>query len=130
MGTGLDPICTASSALFSDRNHVQRSETLPRGGTLRRLTRDQIGPELPEAANRRYLKFLAAVEDPAPTKQNSTNSRSTQPEGRRVSGFNLFDPDDENLPGSIARGESNISGRGGSAHYKCYVMAFVRVKPG
>jgi predicted MarR family transcription regulator len=31
-------------------------------------------------------------------------------EGRRYSGFNLFDPDDENLLCSIVRGEFNISG--------------------
>ena len=31
-------------------------------------------------------------------------------EGRRYSGFNLFDPNDENLLCSIVRGEFNISG--------------------
>ena len=31
-------------------------------------------------------------------------------EGRRYSGFNLFDPDDENLLCTIVRGEFNISG--------------------
>jgi hypothetical protein len=31
-------------------------------------------------------------------------------EGRRYSGFNLFDPDDENLLCSIVRGEFNVSG--------------------
>ena len=31
-------------------------------------------------------------------------------QGRRYSGFNLFDPDDENLLCSIVRGEFNISG--------------------
>ena len=48
--------------------------------------------ELLEAANRRYLEFLSAIED------------------SRYSGFNLFDPGDETLLCSIVRGEFNIRG--------------------
>src|SRR4051794_7614891 len=37
-------------------------------------------------------------------------SRTVQQEGRSYPGFNLFDPDDDILLRSIARGEFNISG--------------------
>jgi hypothetical protein len=38
------------------------------------------------------------------------NAEKMAVEGRRYSGFNLFDPDDENLLCSIVRGEFNIGG--------------------
>jgi hypothetical protein len=67
--------------------------------------------ELLEAANRRYLEFLSAIEDPR-TGRNKLDklSQPVEQEGRRYSGFNLFDTDDENLLCSIVRGEFNISG--------------------
>jgi len=67
--------------------------------------------ELPEASNRRYLEFLSAVEDPhAGRKKLDKLSQPVEQEGRRYSGFNLFDPRDENLLCVILRGEFNISG--------------------
>jgi hypothetical protein len=67
--------------------------------------------ELLEAANRRYLEFLSAIEDPRAGRDKLDKlSQSVEQEGRRYSGFNLFDPEDENLLCSIVRGEFNISG--------------------
>jgi hypothetical protein len=52
--------------------------------------------ELLEAANRRYLEFLSAVEDPRAGRNKLDKlSQPVEQEGRRYSGFNLFDPDDE-----------------------------------
>jgi hypothetical protein len=67
--------------------------------------------ELLEAANRRYLEFLSAIEDPRAGRNKLDKlSHPVEQEGRRYSGFNLFDADDENLLCSIVRGEFNISG--------------------
>jgi len=67
--------------------------------------------ELLEAANRRYLEFLSAIEDPRAGRNKLDKlSQPVEQQGRRYSGFNLFDPDDENLLCSILRGEFNISG--------------------
>ena len=67
--------------------------------------------ELLEAANRRYLEFLSAIEDPGAGRNKLDKlSQSVEQEGRRYFGFNLFDADDENLLCSIVRGEFNISG--------------------
>jgi hypothetical protein len=67
--------------------------------------------ELLEASNRRYLEFLSAIEDPRAGRNKLDKlSQPVEQEGRRYSGFNLFDPDDENLLCSIVRGEFNISG--------------------
>jgi hypothetical protein len=67
--------------------------------------------ELLEAANRRYLEFLSAIEDPRAGRNKLDKlSRPVEQEGRRYSGFNLFDADDENLLCAILRGEFNISG--------------------
>jgi len=64
-----------------------------------------------EAANRRYLEFLSAIEDPRNGRDKL--DRLSQPvhnEGRSYPGFNLFDATDEALLTAIARGEFNISG--------------------
>jgi hypothetical protein len=67
--------------------------------------------ELPEAANRRYPEFLSAIEDPrAGRRKLDKLSQPAEEEGRRYSGFNLFDPDDGKLLCAIVRGEFNISG--------------------
>jgi hypothetical protein len=67
--------------------------------------------ELLEAANRRYLEFLSAIEDPRAGRNKLDKlSQPVEQEGRRYSGFNLFDADDENLLCAIVRGEFNISG--------------------
>jgi hypothetical protein len=67
--------------------------------------------ELREAANRRYREFLSAIEDPRAGRNRLDKlPQPVEQEGRRYSGFNLFDPGDENLLCSIVRGEFNISG--------------------
>jgi hypothetical protein len=67
--------------------------------------------ELLEAANRRYLEFLSAIEDPRVGREKLAKlSETVEQEGRRYSGFNLFDRGDETLLRSIVRGEFNISG--------------------
>jgi hypothetical protein len=67
--------------------------------------------ELLQAANRRYLEFLSALEDP----RNGRNkldklSQPIQHQGRSYPGFNFFDEEDDALFRTIARGEFNISG--------------------
>jgi len=67
--------------------------------------------ELLQAANRRYLEFLSALEDP----HNGRNKldKLSQPlrhEGRSYPGFNFFDASDDELFRAIARGEFNLSG--------------------
>src|SRR5438270_10737708 len=67
--------------------------------------------ELLDAANRRYLEFLSAIEDPRAGRHKLDQlSQTVEQEGRRYRGFNVFDPDDEMLLCSILRGEFNISG--------------------
>jgi hypothetical protein len=67
--------------------------------------------EILEAANRRYLEFLSAIEDPRNGRDKLDKlSQTVQNEGRTYPGFNLFDADDEALFSAIARGEFNISG--------------------
>ena len=67
--------------------------------------------EILEAANRRYLEFLSAIEDPRNGRDKLDKlSQTVQNEGRSYPGFNLFDADDEALFSAIARGEFNISG--------------------
>jgi hypothetical protein len=67
--------------------------------------------ELLEAANRRYLEFLSAIEDPRTGRDKLDKlSRTVQQEGRSYPGVNLFDRDDDILLRSITRGEFFISG--------------------
>ena len=67
--------------------------------------------ELLAASNRRYLEFLSAIEDPRAGRDKLDKlSQPVEQEGRRYSGFNLFDSGDENLLCAIVRGEFNISG--------------------
>jgi hypothetical protein len=67
--------------------------------------------ELLAAANRRYLEFLSALEDPRSGRGKLDKlSRTVEQEGRSYRGFNLFDSDDDTLLRVIARGEFNISG--------------------
>jgi hypothetical protein len=67
--------------------------------------------ELLEAANRRYLEFLSALEDPRNGRHKLDQlSRSVTHQGRSYPGFNLFDAGDEALLQAIVRGEFNLSG--------------------
>jgi hypothetical protein len=67
--------------------------------------------ELLLAANRRYLEFLSAIDDPRNglDKLNKI-SRTVHQEARSYRGFNFFDPQDEALFLALARGEFTISG--------------------
>ena len=72
-----------------------------------------LGPlrELLLAANRRYLEFLSAIDDPSNglDKLNKI-TRTVHEEARSYRGFNFFDQDDETLFLALARGEFAISG--------------------
>ena len=67
--------------------------------------------ELLSAANRRYLEFLSAIDDPSNgiDKLNKI-TRTIHEEARSYRGFNLFDQDDEALFLALMRGEFTISG--------------------
>ncbi len=67
--------------------------------------------EVLEAANRRYLEFLSAIDDPSSGlgKLNKI-ARTVHEEARSYRGFNFFDQDDEALFVALARGEFTISG--------------------
>lgn len=63
------------------------------------------------AANRRYLEFISTIEDDkASTDKLNKITQPVQENERRYRGFNFFDPEDEQLFGSLGRGEFNISG--------------------
>ena len=67
--------------------------------------------EILEAANRRYLEFLSAIEDSRNGRDKLDKlSQPVQNEGRSYPGFNFFDTGDEALFRAIARGEFNVSG--------------------
>lgn len=67
--------------------------------------------EVLAAANRRYLEFLSALDDPSGgIGKLSRLSQTVREQARSYRGFNFFDPRDELLFQVIARGEFNISG--------------------
>ena len=67
--------------------------------------------ELLAAANRRYLAFLSALEDPRNGRHKLDKlSQPVRHEGRSYPGFNFFDQEDDALFRTIARGEFNVSG--------------------
>jgi hypothetical protein len=68
-------------------------------------------PELLSAANRRYLEFLSAIDDPSNgiDKLNKI-TRTVHEQARSYRGFNFFNQDDESLFLALARGEFTISG--------------------
>ncbi len=71
-------------------------------------------PELAQVmgdANRRYLEFLSAIDDPANgIKEVEKLSRPVRADDRTYRGFNFFHGDDLDLFLAIARGEFAISG--------------------
>ena len=63
------------------------------------------------AANRRYLEFLSALDDPSQGLEKLQKvTRTVREEARSYRGFNFFDRDDEALFLALARGEFAISG--------------------
>lgn len=67
--------------------------------------------ELLRAANRRYLEFLSAIDDPS-SGINKLNkiTRTVNQEARSYRGFNFFDSADESLFLALARGEFTLKG--------------------
>ena len=64
-----------------------------------------------EAANRRYVEFVSAIEDPRNGRDKL--DRLSQPvtqQGRSYAGFNVFDGDDDALLRAVLQGEFNIAG--------------------
>ena len=67
--------------------------------------------ELMKAANRRYLEFLSALDDPtAGIKDLDKLSNPTSDGQRTYRGFNLFVEEDRAVLEAIVRGEFNLSG--------------------
>jgi hypothetical protein len=67
--------------------------------------------ELLRAANRRYLEFLSALEDPTAGIKNLEKISQRVHDGQRTQrGFNLFDSTDRAVFEAIVRGELDISG--------------------
>ena len=67
--------------------------------------------DLMKAANRRYIEFISAIDDPTGgIKDLNKISKSVKDDDRSYRGFNLFDGDDLELFSAIVRGEFNISG--------------------
>lgn len=67
--------------------------------------------ELLQAANRRYLEFLSALENPRNGRdQLDKLSQPVRHQDRSYPGFNFFDAGDDELFRAIARGEFNVSG--------------------
>ncbi len=63
------------------------------------------------AANRRYLEFLSAIDDPSSgVNKLHKITKTVHEEARSYRGFNFFDQDDEALFVALARGEFTISG--------------------
>jgi len=67
--------------------------------------------ELMKASNRRYIEFIAAIDDPSGGIKDLNKISKPAKEGdRSYRGFNLFDGEDLELFSVIIRGEFNISG--------------------
>jgi hypothetical protein len=67
--------------------------------------------ELMRAANRRYLEFISALEDPTAGVKNLEKISQRVHDGQRTQrGFNLFDSTDRAVFEAIVRGELDISG--------------------
>ena len=67
--------------------------------------------ELLCAANRRYIDFISAIDDPGSAPKDIEKiAKSISDNGRSYRGFNLFDGDDLDLFEAAVRGEFNISG--------------------
>jgi hypothetical protein len=63
------------------------------------------------AANRRYLEFISAMEDPgAGTKALQKVAGPASENGRTYRGFNFFSADDDAILSAIVRGEFTITG--------------------
>ena len=67
--------------------------------------------EVLTAANRRYLEFISAIDDPSDgIRKLNKLSQTVRENQRSYRGFNLFDEQDDLLLRVIARGEFNITG--------------------
>jgi len=67
--------------------------------------------ELLYPANRRYIDFISAIDDPGAAPRDIEKlSRPVNDNGRSYRGFNLFDGDDLDVFHAVVQGEFNISG--------------------
>jgi len=67
--------------------------------------------ELMRAANRRYIDFISAIDDPGSAQKDIEKiAKPASKNGRSYRGFNLFNGEDLDLFEAIMRGEFNISG--------------------
>jgi len=67
--------------------------------------------ELLAAANRRYLDFISAIEDPSAGNKALTKICEPRPEhGRNYQGFNFFSTHDQQVLEVLLRGEHTIHG--------------------
>jgi len=67
--------------------------------------------ELLGAANRRYIDFISAIDDPGSAPKDIEKlSTPARENGRSCRGFNLFNGDDLDLFQAVVQGEFNISG--------------------
>jgi hypothetical protein len=67
--------------------------------------------ELMRAANRRYIDFISAIDDPGSAQKDIEKiSKPASENGRSCRGFNLFNGNDLDLFEAVMRGEFNISG--------------------
>ena len=106
-----DKQCHASALVVGEVEHRDGSRGVQWAPMQKSIYSLPALRELLAAPNRRYLEFLSAIEDPRAGRDRLDKlSQPVEREGRRYSGFNLFDTDDENLLCSIVRGEFNISG--------------------
>lgn len=67
--------------------------------------------KLMKAANRRYLEFLSALDDPTAGIKDLDKISTPSSDGQRTyRGFNLFAEEDRSIMEAILRGEFNVSG--------------------
>ena len=91
---------------FTGITDWERAQSLANSLRIQKLHR-----KLDEFANRRYLEFLSALEDPRNGRRKLDKlSQPVEHQGRSYPGFNFFDQDDDALFRAIARGEFNLSG--------------------
>lgn len=91
--------------------HRDGSQEMKYAEVLRTIYSLPVLRELLLAANRRYLEFLSALDDPRAGIDKLNRFSQTVHEGNRsYPGFNFFKEEDQMLVQVIARGEYNISG--------------------
>jgi hypothetical protein len=94
--------------MVEHRDGTQSMKTAP---VKKKIYSLGIMAELMAAANRRYLEFLAALDDPSDGARKLPKvAKTVRRDGRSHRGFNLFQTDDLAVFLAIARGEFAITG--------------------